>query len=166
MSNREFEHQRAVELVEQLESHYKNYMQLPEEPPKQWDLSRLFRGWFSNNESQSEPIHQTFLAGTESLCRELTQTLDKLEPEVSGPLALRGVQLILEHSGACSDRDRASYLIAAEQLVIPLLRYLAPNELEAQREAMLARTPKRMMFPKQLEILQTIEHLIEENHPQ
>lgn len=160
MSNREIERLQAEDLVNQLESHYKHYTQLPENLPKQRDFGRLFQGWFSNNEEQSEPVHQAFLSKTETLCRQLSQTLDKLEPKISEPLALRAAQLVLVHNCICIDRDRSSYLTAAEYLCMPLLPYLSLQGLDDLRRAMLARTPRRMMFPKQLEVLQACETLI------
>lgn len=163
MSSREFERQRAEELAAQLESHYESYIQPPEKSAGQRDLGKLFRGWFSSNEHQAEPIHQQFLAGTESLSRELARMLAGLDPEVSRPLALREARLILEHSVSCSDLDRTAYLTAAEVQCIPLLPYLTREELASLRDSMLSRTPKRMMFPKQLEVLQAMERLMGEH---
>ena len=153
----------AGELVRRLEEHYRAYAGGTDRPEEKKGFARLFRHWVSYNAQSIEPVHQGFLDGASALAEELAAALEPLaaaRPEESRALAARAVGLMLEPKPQGVKSDREWYLTAAEYTCAPLLPFLSREELGRQKDAMLARTPRRMMYPKQLELLERAEALL------
>ena len=150
--------------LEALEEHYRAYvLAYREQPPKPKGFGKLFRRWFTYNAQEIEPVHQQFLEGTEALVRELAEAVAALpdEDKAAGVEAAdRAVSLMLGEKPDGLPNDRRLYLIAAEALAAPLLPLLDRERLRSQRDRMLALTPKRLMFPRQLELLGEMEGLL------
>ena len=79
--------------------------------------------------------------------------------------AARAVERMLLPGEEGIPQARSLCMTAAEALCAPLLPYLAPDELRRLRDAMTARTPRRLMFPKQVELLDAMERRLEETAP-
>ena len=151
-------------LRDRLEAHYRDYALGPlGQPPQPKGFARLFRRWFTYNDQDIEPVHKEFLDGTEALTKELAAAVAALAPEEAEggrAAAEQAAALMLGEKPQGIPNDRRLYLIAAEALCAPLLPLLDREALVRRREAMLETTPKRLMFPKQLELLEEMERLI------
>lgn len=169
MSTAEQQAVQAGAVLAQLEEHYARY---PEEYARQAaqggvgrNFARMFRRWLSYNDQAAGPLHIAFLEGTAALTGELAGLLAELEqsdPLVSRELAMRGVALLLTPKPKGSMSECEWYMTAAEYHCAVLLPYLSREDLEYWRSEMLRRTPRRMMFPKQLELLEQAEKLLKE----
>ena len=152
--------------LEALEEHYRAYvLAYREQPPKPKGFGKLFRRWFTYNAQETEPVHREFLEGAEALTKELAEAVAALPEEDKAPgaeAADRALSLMLGEKPSDLPNERRLYLIAAEALAAPLLPLTDREQLTRQRERMLALTPKRLMFPKQLELLEEMERLLGE----
>lgn len=156
--------QEAAALADRLEEHYRDYAFWNlGQPPRAKGFARLFRRWISYNDQDIAPADREFLDGTETLVKELAAALSALPPEEAEKgreIAERAVALMLEEKPREISNARRLYLIGAEALCAPLLPLLDREALVRRREAMLAVTPRRLMFPKQLELLEEMERLM------
>ena len=152
--------------LEALEEHYRTYTRgNRDQPPKPKGFGKLFRRWFTYNAQEIEPVHQQYLEGAEALTKELAEAVAALPDEdraAGAEAADRALSLMLGEKPEDLPNERRLYLIAAEALAAPLLPLLDREKLARQRERMLALTPKRFMFPKQLELLAEMERLLGE----
>ena len=152
--------------LEALEEHYRAYIRAyREQPPKPKGFGKLFRRWFTYNAQEIEPVHQAFMEGAETLARELAEAVAALPDgeKASGiEAADRALTLMLGEKPQDLPNDRRLYLVAAEALAAPLLPLLDREKLARQRDRMLTLTPRRLMFPRQLELLAEMERLLGE----
>ena len=148
-------------LAERLEAHYQDYaLGTQGQPARPKGFARLFRRWFTYNAQDIEPVHKEFLEGVETLVGDLAAAAAALLPEETEggqAAAEQAVARMLEEKPEGIPDDRRLYLVAAEALAAPLLPLLSRDGLARQRDAMLKNTPRRMMFPKQLELLEEME---------
>ena len=153
-------------LGERLEDHYREYaFGTLSQPPRPKGFARLFRRWFTYNAQDIQPGDKAFLDGTEALIGELAAAVAALSPEEAEggkAAAERAVALMTGEKPENIPNSRRLYLIAAEALCAPLLPLLDREALVRQRDAMVKVTPKRLMFPRQLELLEEMERLLEE----
>ncbi len=130
-------------------------------------ITRLFAGWFMGfNPLAANPSHQAFLTEVERIIAELVSVLEKTEPRhpaASTGDAARAVAILLSPKPAREKTSVDWTLTAAEYQVVRLLPYLASDELKSTRAMLLKRTPKRLMFPKQLELIKTIDKGLSRN---
>lgn len=152
-------------LADRLEAVLRDYALGPlGAPPQPKGFARLFRRWFTYNAQDIEPIHKAFLEETEALVGELAAGLAALparEAAEGRAEAERAVAAMLAAKPAEIPNDRRLYLVAAEALCAPLLPLLDREALARRREEMLRVTPKRLMFPRQRELLAEMERLLE-----
>lgn len=152
--------------LEALEEHYRAYtLGDRDRSPKPKGFGKLFRRWFTYNAQEIEPVHREFLEGTEALTKELAEAVAAL-PEEEKPAgteaADRALTLMLGEKPGDLPNERRLYLVAAEALAAPLLPFLDKEKLARQRDRMVSLTPKRFLFPKQLELLAEMERLLGE----
>lgn len=131
------------------------------ETGKHRGFARLFRHWVSYNVQSIAPRDEQFLKESERLTAALAAALAQLPPEEGQPIAARAAALLLNPPAVETHQDRAWYLLAAGYPCGRLFPYLSQAELRRVRDGLLARTPRRMMFPKQLELLQCAEALLD-----
>ena len=152
--------------LEALEEHYRAYTQgSRDQPPKPKGFGKLFRRWFTYNAQEIEPVHREFLEGAEALTKELAEDAAALPDEdkaAGAEAADLALSLMLGEKPQDLPNERRLYLIAAEAISAPLLPLLDREKLAEQRDRMLALTPKRFMFPRQLELLGEMERLLGE----
>lgn len=122
---------------------------------------RLFRHWVSYNPQSISPRDAAFLKESERLTTALAEALAEAPPPAGKEIASRAVRLLLNPPAVETHRDRAWYLLAAGYPSGQLFPYLSQSELRLVRDDMLARTPRRMMYPKQLELLDRAEALLD-----
>ena len=151
-------------LRDRLEDHYRAYaFEYLTRPPQAKGFARLFRRWFTYNAQDIQPGDKAFLDGTEALIGELAAAVAALSPEEGGKAAAeQAVALMTGEKPEGIPNGRRLYLVAAEALCAPLLPLLDREALERRRETMLKITPKRLMFPRQLELLAEMERLLGE----
>lgn len=161
---------RADELVCGLEEHFRRYTAACERQKESGgfgdNLLRMFRHWISYNAKRAEPVHADFLEGLQAQVQALSAVLDELEAydqRACRRLAARAVALLMAPQPEGVKSDCQWYLLVAEYQCGPLFAYLTREDLEHWRDEMLRRTPRRMMYPKQLELLETAEKLLEQN---
>ncbi len=127
-------------------------------------LSRMFAGWFSgSNPLSANAEHQAFLDDVERIIAQLVSVLEDVRrgcPEESMRIAAQAVTILLPPKPAREKTAMDWSLTAAEYKIISLLPYLSADDLKNTRAMLLGRTPKRMMFPKQLELLKVIDNLL------
>lgn len=155
-------------LTERLEAHYRDYaFGPPGQQPQAKGFARLFRRWFTYNAQEIAPADKDFLEGAETLAGELAAAAADLAPEeaeAGREAARRAVALMLGVKPEGIPNGRRLYLVAAEALCAPLLPLLDRADLARQRDDMIKATPKRLMFPRQLELLEEMERLIGEKN--
>ena len=145
-------------LKARLEDHLSAYARgTAGQPPQPKGFARLFRRWFSYNAQDIEPVHKDFLEGTEALVNQLAAAVAELSAEEEDrgkALAEQAVRSLLA--------EKSEALPAAEPLCAPLLPLLDRDALARQREEMLRITPRRLMFPRQLALLEEMDRLLGE----
>lgn len=153
-------------LKARLEDHLSAYARgTVGQPPQAKGFARLFRRWFSYNAQDIEPVHKDFLEGTEALVNQLAAAVAELSAEEEDrgkALAEQAVRSLLAEKSEALPNDRRLYLIAAEPLCAPLLPLLDRDALARRREEMLRITPRRLMFPRQLALLEEMDRLLGE----
>ena len=153
----------AERLVAQLEQHYQDYREGKGRPAKKKSLLGMLSHWIAYDAEEIAPQHEQFLEGLSRITGDLAEQLLSLGEEdrcAGSALALRSVELLLQPKPRQPQGDRDWYLMLAEYSAGPLLRFLSREEVERQRTRMLAQTPRRLMYPKQLELLETAEQLL------
>lgn len=160
---------RADELVCGLEEHFRRYTVSCERQREAGGVGdnflRMFRHWISYNAKRVEPMHADFLEELQKQVNALSAALTELEeidPRACRRLAARAVSLLMAPQPEGVKSDCQWYLLVAEYQCGPLFSHLSREDLEYWRDEMLRRTPRRMMYPKQLELLQTAEKLLEQ----
>ena len=154
----------AERLVAQLEQHYRDYREGKGRTARKKNLLGMLSHWIAYDAEEVAPQHEQFLDGIARITEDLAAQMNELSEEeqcAGSALALRAVELLLQPKPRQPQRDRDWYLMLAEYSAGPLLRFRSREEVEQQREKMLAQTPRRLMYPKQLELLETAEQLLE-----
>ena len=155
--------QEAVALVEKLELHFEEYASGKHGRQKKGIL-QLLSHWIAYDVHHVEREHEDFLQGTTALIQKLAEGLESLPEEAQADakaLALRATQLLLRPKPKQPRNDRDWYLAAAEYSAIPLLTWLSQDELAHFRARLLEHTPRRMMFPNQVKLLEAMEKLLD-----
>lgn len=159
------------ELLIRLDDIYRNYIEKSSSHEKSFrGMSRLFKRWFSSyNPGVTEPVHQEFLEGVTDITGHLTLLLGRLsqeDPAMCNVYAVRAAECILAPKKPDSKKAAADWnMTIAEYQFAPLLPYLAWQDLKRIRDAQLKSTPRGMMLPKQREMLQTMENLLQKKQP-
>lgn len=155
----------AEELLRQLEQHCSDYEAGKGMRPDKKGLLQILSHWVAYDAQNIAPYHEDFLLGVNRLTERLAETLAGLaegERAAGGQVAARAVELLLRPKPQQPRNDRDWYLMTAEYAAAPLLPFLSAEELQTHRDNMLARTPRRLMYPKQLELLEQAEKLLGE----
>ena len=153
----------AEELLQQLERHYNDYKEGKGRRPRKKGFLQMLSHWVAYDVQDIAPYHEDFLLGVNQLTDRLAETLVSLSQEEQaegGKLAVRAVELLLQPKPQQPQNDRDWYLMTAEYAAAPLLPFLSSEELQVQRDNMLAHTPRKLMYPKQLELLEAAEKLL------
>jgi hypothetical protein len=109
------------------------------------------------------PDDQAFLDEVERITSQFVPMLEEMKvnnPDACMGYAAKAVDVLLTQKPAKEKTAGDWYLTVAEYQISFLLPYLSCNELKNTREKLLKRTPKRLMFPKQLELIRLIDKLL------
>ncbi len=156
----------AQQLVEQLEEVFDRYAVYNEEARQLRAESRKgIGGFFRNLFPTSPPMEledQHFWKDAETITNRLAEVLQQVEEPRRGELAAQVVSRFLAPKPREDRTAQEWFLLAAEHLCIPLIPYLTRPALEQARDALLAGTPRRYLFPKQAELLKELETRLEQ----
>ncbi len=157
---------KSEELLQSLVSAFLSYTEneTQKHQKKTRKLSRLFAGWFTGyNPLSANPDDQVFLDNVAHIIAQLVTVLEDMKPECSDrrmTIAAQAVKILLPPKPAIEKTASDWSLTVAEYQIINILPYLSVDDLKNTRAKLLERTPKRIMFPKQLELLQMIDKLL------
>lgn len=164
MNKNECFEQTAISLLDRLSQVYFSYQENGHRKMKtMYGITRLFRGWFSYNAAAIDSLHQDFLNDVESIINELSTTLKTLSqdaPDICNAYAAKAVDLILAPKPTKDKTAVEWYMTIAEYKCSALLPYLALDDLKRTKDNWLGRLPKRLMYPRQRELLKDMEKYI------
>lgn len=147
------------EILDRLETRYQALFEAAgsREKPK-ISLAGIFDRWFrSPVPSEPEPMFTDFLKTVQALVQELAETIRQAGAEEKHEAALAAARIMLSPKPV-NDKSQAEwYMIAAEYSFEALLPLLAPETLRTIRDGYVRGTPKRMMYPRQRELLNRME---------
>jgi hypothetical protein len=156
---------RAEELLGQLDRHCFDYLEkCRRQENSKSKIAKLFGKWFTSfDPSSSDSMHQEFLAGIERIVSELAIVLKQTEQKdiaLCHTVARKAVSRLMGQKPAREKTTADWYLTVAEYQCSPLLPYLSREDLKRCRDLLLERVPRRMMFPKQRQLLEQIEEIM------
>jgi len=127
-------------------------------------VTRLFRRWFASFDPMAvQPVHQAFLDDVERIVKDLARALESIQaefPEKTAAYAAQALDIIFSSKPSRQKTTAEWYVTVSEYQSEMLLPYASPDKLQSVRIDMLRRTPKRLMFPKQRQLLDAIESRI------
>ena len=151
-------------LLTSLEDHYCSYEQQWQDHQRsrsiRQGIASLFQHWVSYDDQDAHPIHTEFLTKTQALVDELAEALHQCDPDEGSQLAGQAVSLMLSPKPSQGKNDCQWYMMAAEAFCAPLLPFMTSEELARQKAQWLKKTPKRLMLPKQQELLAHMDHIL------
>lgn len=156
--------QTAVTLLGQLSEVYSNYQNNDKQLKAKHGITRLFRKWFiSYNPTVVDTMHQEFLDNVEGIIEQLCIALEQLSydaKELCNDYAAKVVNLMLAPKPTKYKTTVEWYMTIAEYQCACLLPYLAQDELIQIKNKWLERLPRRLMYPKQRELLKHMEKYV------
>lgn len=154
----------AERLAAQLSELCRNYASGNHEKRAGSAFARIFRHWISYDAGRIEAEDSRFLNEAGRLTYDLAEALASLSQEdlaAAQRIAAGAVGGLLFSGPAKPLTDRDWYLTAAGYESEKLFLYLSREDLSRVRDEMCRRTPRRLMFPRQLELLKAVETLLE-----
>lgn len=148
----------AEELPEALNRLYSTYFEARAEAErKQGAFARVLGSLMSQGGSgELNNMDMNFYNTVEAICIRLAELLPQFPSEQAEELALRAIRQIL-FPGEAAFASATLILGACDYFCHGLLPFLSREELSGLRGDYLKRTPKRKMFPKQLELLRKMK---------
>ena len=125
----------------------------------------MFERWFYLDPNAIKPLHKEFLDEVKRLVAELAPVLERMEgsdPEACRDHAARALGIMFAPKPSKQKTDADRYLAIAEYESVPLFSFAPRDDLTRVRDGLLKRTPRRFMFPKQLEMVKLLEKIISE----
>ena len=120
---------------------------------RQSTVSRILNGLMSAGGSgELNYLDTRFYESVEAICARIAERLKAMPAQEAGELALRTTRFVLFPEGDFSGSS-AMILGACDYLCCPFLAYLDADTLAELKRDYLRHTPKRSMFPKQVELL-------------
>lgn len=125
-------------------------------------FAHMFRHWVSYNSDRMEPEDEKYLADVRELIAELKSAFDELshsDIESVRKLSGQAVEVVLfPHVSARREKQWFQVVVGYE--CEPLLDFLSAEDLKQVCELMIQRTPKRLMLPRELQLLKKAESLL------
>jgi len=155
----------AAELIDGLRGAYLEYAQKNRIENTKRGFSRLFEKWFNLDPLAIKPLHQEFLDNVGHFVAKLVLVLKRMDiitPEICRDYAGKALDIMFAPKPDKAKTDADRYFTIAEYESVPLFSYASSEDLQCTRDKLLKRTPKRFMFPKQLEMLEFMDNKIAE----
>ena len=150
------------QLLADLDNIYNQYAAKNAQEASEKRPDSLFAKWF-NIASPDQAMHQAFMSDVERCTAAIAQTLAPLKqsaPAHCQEYAHRALHVLFAPKPKEEQTDFERYLAIVEYYGAALFPYASLDELERIHREQLERTPRRRMFPKQLETLQALERMI------
>ena len=147
------------EILEELEHIYQRYLEESEALfRKETGFLNAIRSVLGTNPIKSSGIHRKFY---ETVAEHVDELAARLEQTPDPQLADRAARLLLEERPKGQDVTQHGWLSAAQTLAIPLLPYVTRQTLETLQADYCAAHRKRERLPKQIELVEQMEHLLQ-----
>lgn len=149
------------EILGDLEQLYRDYC--PARPIVRKGLETIFAKWMRFGSDQIALADQTFLQGVSQTVAALAENLRELSAvdRITGEkIAERGLEIIFAPKRRYPATDVEHYLAIAEYSAVPIFPYASLPNLHKVRENLVKRVPRRMMLPKELELLTLLEERV------
>lgn len=147
----------ADQKIEQLNKIYDRY-KLRYEKEKPNPLSKIFGG-----KSPYDHINMRFIEDLEECIEETAETLAHIketDQALSEDYARRILDILYADKPKKQETDYERYLYVAEYYGFAIFPYATQEVLNEVRNAVLERTPRKHMFPRQLEMVNMLDELI------
>ena len=131
--------------------------------PQKKGLKDMFSKWVRNDAGQIDPADKEFLKNVEGLIEKLDKSLSKIagvDRSHSEKLCGRALSIIFAPKSAKETNDTERYLTASEYLAPVLFEHASRDDLHRIRKELLDRIPKRLMFPKQRELVDVLDQML------
>lgn len=153
----------AAEIVGQLRSAYQAFQELAGEKEKSKTgvtgfLGKLFQ---SAGSSEPEPHCAEFLAKVQALVGQLETALRGADADARDALVSEAADIMLSAKPIENKSPAEWYMVAAEYGFSALIGHLSRTALQAIRDDYVSRYPKRMMYPRQRELLKLMEQALQ-----
>ncbi|MCF0228409.1 MAG: hypothetical protein HUJ76_01785 [Parasporobacterium sp.] len=153
----------AEYILEQLASVYYDYaIGKNSDPSIGKGFARMFRHWVSYNNQKVDEEDKKFLSDVERLVAELVSELSERaenDPDSAGRLSSKAVDMLL-FPGQNAGREKQWFMLVAAYQCESLFQFMSGDDLRTVCDRMLKRTPRRMMLPKELELLESAEKIL------
>jgi len=146
------------EILGNLEQLYRDYCAV--KPVAHKGFEAIFAKWMRAGSDQIAPADQAFLHGVRQAVATLAEELSELAAFDRGTcekIAGRGLAVLFAPKSKRPATDIERYLVIAECFAAPLFPHASLPDLHAVRNTLARRVPKRMMLPKELELLTLLE---------
>jgi hypothetical protein len=145
----------AREILDQLQAKYRSFeMDAGKHEKVQTGLAGIFGKWLrSTTPAEPEPLYAEFLSTVQTLVTQLAEALRDVSAGERDESIQVAAKLMLAAKPMDSKTQAEWYMVAAEHSFCVLIPLLTPGMLQSIRDAYLKSTPKRMMFPRQLDLL-------------
>ena len=152
----------AQEIIDRLDAQYQAFtVSAGEREKAKTGLAGLFDKWFrSTSPSQPEPLYLDFLKSVQGLINELAEVLRKAKAEEIDSSILAVSRIMLAPKPIDEKTQAEWYMVAAEYSFSALIPLLTPGSLHLIRDDYARNTPKRMMYPRQRDLLKLMEQRI------
>ena len=148
----------ASEIVAQLHSAYEVFQELAGEKDKsKTGLAGFFGKLFQSAGSEPEPHCAEFLAKVQSLVEMLDAALKGADAAERDALVSEAADIMLSAKPIENKSPAQWYMVAAEYGFSALIPHLSREALRAVRDDYANSYPKRMMYPRQRELLKLME---------
>ena len=121
----------------------------------------IFDRWFrSSTSTEPEPMFTEFLKSVQELLSELAESLRGADNEERSQVALDAARLMLRVKPVNEKSQAEWYMVAGEYSFSALIPLTPKDTLKSIRDAYVRGTPKRMMYPRQRELLKLMEEAV------
>ena len=154
--------EKPQEILNRLEARYEALSEAAgaREKPKV-TLGSIFDRWFrSSTTTEPEPMFTEFLKSVQELLSELAESLRGADKEERSQVALDAARLMLRVKPVNEKSQAEWYMVAGEYSFSALIPLTPKDTLKSIRDAYVRGTPKRMMYPRQRELLKLMEEAI------
>lgn len=148
------------EILDRLEARYRELFEAAGTrggKPKITLTGILDRWLRSPAPSEPEPMFTEFLKDVDALVKELAEALAGADAGERDASALDAARIMLASKPVNEKSQAEWYMVAAEFSFEALIPLIAPDTLKAIRDGYVRGTPKRVMFPRQRDLLKRME---------
>jgi hypothetical protein len=147
------------EILDRLEARYRELSEAAgaRENPKV-TLSGIFERWFkSSTATEPAPMFTDFIKSVQEILVELAQALGGADAGERSAAALAAAEIMLRVKPVNEKSQAEWYMVAAEYSFSELVPLTPTDTLKAIRDAYVRGTPKRMMYPRQRDLLKRMD---------